>query len=167
MAVGAQRGGRLGTAHEGGDVARDRGDVRLQLGVEDPVGDGVVAHDVDDRAACPSRIVQVGEAVAEPGSEMEEGRRLFVAVGCATCHMPSLGGVQGIFSDLLLHDMGQSLSDSGMYYGVESPGSFAGPSAQEWRTPPLWGYRDSGPYLHDGRAQNLEQVVALHEGQAR
>jgi RNA polymerase sigma factor (sigma-70 family) len=99
--------------------------------------------------------------------EMEEGRRLFVAVGCATCHMPSLGDVQGIYSDLLLHDMGPSLSDSGTYYGFQSPDPFVGPTAQEWRTPPLWGYRDSGPYLHDGRARNLEQTVALHEGQAR
>jgi RNA polymerase sigma factor (sigma-70 family) len=99
--------------------------------------------------------------------EMEEGRRLFVAVGCATCHMPTLGDVQGIYSDLLLHDMGPSLSDSGTYYGFESPGPLAGPSARDWRTPPLWGYRDSGPYLHDGRARNLEQAVALHEGQSR
>jgi len=26
-------------------------------------------------------------------------------------------------------------------------------TAQEWRTPPLWGVRDSGPYLHDGGPQ--------------
>jgi RNA polymerase sigma factor (sigma-70 family) len=99
--------------------------------------------------------------------EMQEGRRLFVAVGCASCHAPVLGDVRGIYSDLLLHDMGPSLSDSGTYYGLESPGSLAGPSAQEWRTPPLWGYRDSGPYLHDGRARDLEQAVALHAGQSR
>jgi RNA polymerase sigma factor (sigma-70 family) len=98
---------------------------------------------------------------------MAEGRRQFVSVGCASCHTPALGDVQGIYSDLLLHDMGPSLSDSGMYYGYQSPGPLAGPSAQEWRTPPLWGYRDSGPYLHDGRARNLEQAVALHEGQSR
>jgi RNA polymerase sigma factor (sigma-70 family) len=97
----------------------------------------------------------------------EGGRRLFTAVGCASCHMPVLGDVQGIYSDLLLHDMGQSLSDSGTYYGTESPGTIAGPTPQEWRTPPLWGFRDSGPYLHDGRASNLEEAVALHEGQAR
>jgi CxxC motif-containing protein (DUF1111 family) len=29
----------------------------------------------------------------------------------------------------------------------------------------LWGFRDSGPYLHDGRAQTLEEAVALHGGQ--
>ena len=35
----------------------------------------------------------------------------------------------------------------------------------EWRTPPLWGVRDSAPYLHDGRARSLAQAVALHGGQ--
>ena len=42
-----------------------------------------------------------------------------------------------------------------------------GPASRfEWRTPPLWGFRDSGPYLHDGRADTLEQAVALHDGEA-
>ena len=79
---------------------------------------------------------------------------------------PTLGNVRGIYSDLLLHDMGQSLSDSGSYYGSEGPSSPGAASPQEWRTPPLWGYRDSGPYLHDGRADDLEEAVALHGGQA-
>jgi CxxC motif-containing protein (DUF1111 family) len=30
----------------------------------------------------------------------------------------------------------------------------------------LWGFRDSGPYLHDGRADTLDQAVALHAGEA-
>ncbi len=96
---------------------------------------------------------------------MADGRRLFDEVGCASCHAPSLGDVRGIYSDLLLHEMGQALSDSGEYYGSEDPNSPGGPSPGEWRTPPLWGYRDSGPYLHDGRAETLEEVVALHGGQ--
>ena len=98
--------------------------------------------------------------------EMADGRRLFAGVGCASCHAPSLGDVRGIYSDLLLHDMGQSLSDTGEYYGFdpnESPGE--GPRPNDWRTPPLWGYRDTGPYLHDGRAETLEEAVALHGGQ--
>ena len=41
-----------------------------------------------------------------------------------------------------------------------------GATRQEWRTPPLWGVRDSGPYLHDGRANTLEQAIALHGGEA-
>ncbi len=99
--------------------------------------------------------------------DMREGRRLFTEVGCVFCHTPTLGQVQGIYSDLLLHDLGQSLSDSGSSYGIDGPDTPQAPTPREWRTPPLWGYRDSGPYLHDGRADNLEEAVALHEGQAK
>ena len=98
--------------------------------------------------------------------DIREGRRLFTDVGCADCHVPTLGDLRGIYSDLLLHDMGPSLGDSGSYYGTEGPITPGGASPQEWRTPPLWGYRDSGPYLHDGRAEDLEEAVALHGGQA-
>jgi RNA polymerase sigma factor (sigma-70 family) len=99
--------------------------------------------------------------------DLRDGRRLFAEVGCATCHVPTLGDVKGIYSDLLLHDMGQTLSDPAGSYGLDGPNTAKGPSPREWRTPPLWGYRDSAPYLHDGRAQGLEEAVALHDGQAR
>ena len=36
---------------------------------------------------------------------------------------PSLGESDGIYSDLLLHDMGPALSDSGSYYGISEPDS--------------------------------------------
>ena len=95
---------------------------------------------------------------------VREGRDRFAAIGCADCHRPTLGPVAGIYSDLLLHDLGEDLSDGGsVYYGVEQSD---GAKPQEWRTPPLWGFRDSGPYLHDGRARTLEHAVALHGGQA-
>ena len=48
---------------------------------------------------------------------------------------------------------------------VKRPAVVATP--QEWRTPPLWGVRDSAPYLHDGRASSLENAIALHGGQAQ
>lgn len=38
---------------------------------------------------------------------------------------------------------------------------------REWRTPPLWGVADSAPYLHDGRAETLEQAVLWHGGEAQ
>ena len=97
--------------------------------------------------------------------DMLAGRVLFAELDCTACHAPTLGNVQGIYSDLLLHNMGQSLSDPAGSYGFDSSDSPKAPTAREWRTPPLWGYRDSGPYMHDGRAQNLEEAVALHEGQ--
>ncbi|QDT07679.1 Cytochrome c [Rubripirellula lacrimiformis] len=37
---------------------------------------------------------------------------------------------------------------------------------QEWRTPPLWGVRDSAPYMHDGRAQTLLESIAMHGGES-
>jgi CxxC motif-containing protein (DUF1111 family) len=119
-------------------------------------------------------------------SAIKSGRELFLSIGCGTCHTPDLGTVDGIYSDLLLHDMGQETSDTGSYrmFRPESPGSDppkpdpsegdrpreprpepGGATPREWRTPPLWGLRDSAPYLHDGRAETLEQAIALHGGE--
>jgi CxxC motif-containing protein (DUF1111 family) len=115
----------------------------------------------------PSPAGMKSAASSHQSTAITEGRSLFVAAGCATCHQPRVGTIDGIYSDLLLHDMGPALSDSGSYYGTSAPGSSSGgATTQEWRTPPLWGFRESGPYLHDGRAKNLEETVAMHGGQA-
>ena len=50
---------------------------------------------------------------AQGAADVAEGRRLFHSVGCASCHTADLGSIRGIYSDLLLHDMGEELSDSG------------------------------------------------------
>jgi CxxC motif-containing protein (DUF1111 family) len=108
------------------------------------------------------------------------GSMVFESIGCATCHAPALGGVRGIYSDLLLHDMGESSSDTAVYYGAPTapqslrnladsqgssrPSGMAG--ATEWRTPPLWGVAESAPYLHDGRANTLDDAIRLHGGEA-
>ncbi|QDV83049.1 Cytochrome c [Stieleria magnilauensis] len=39
------------------------------------------------------------------------GEQVFSSIGCAVCHRPSLGPAQGIYSDLLLHDMGPKSYD--------------------------------------------------------
>jgi CxxC motif-containing protein (DUF1111 family) len=109
--------------------------------------------------------------VERPTPGAEAGKALFAKIGCAHCHMPDLGTVEGIYSDLLLHRMGTSLEGSGTYYGAPSspPPDIAtpgpGPLPDEWRTPPLWGVAASAPYLHDGRAATLEQAIELHGGQ--
>lgn len=117
---------------------------------------------------------------------IDEGKKLFTDVGCATCHKQDMGDAKGIFSDLLLHDLGEGLQASGSYGqtpvplddpepetqakadGEQAPKKPAakGPSVSEWKTPPLWGLRDSAPYLHDGRAKTVEQAVAFHGGEA-
>jgi CxxC motif-containing protein (DUF1111 family) len=108
----------------------------------------------------------------EQAGAIERGRQLFASVGCAVCHRPKLGDVDGIYSDLLLHDMGHQLSDSGSYTVLEPEIASKEKSKQpraanelEWRTPPLWGLRDSAPYLHDGRAATVADAVALHGGE--
>jgi CxxC motif-containing protein (DUF1111 family) len=108
--------------------------------------------------------ISLAPSGAQGSAVIAEGRRLFQSIGCASCHIPDLGAIRSLYSDLLLHDMGEALSDPGDYYAddSDSPGA---PKRSEWRTPPLWGFRDSGPYLHDGRAQDLERAVALHGGQ--
>lgn len=101
--------------------------------------------------------------------QTQEGRRVFDRLGCATCHRPTLRTGRSPFStlsnrtfeaftDLALHDMGPALDD-----GFDS----GGVRGAEFRTPPLWGLRQSGPpYLHDGRADTLERAIELHGGEA-
>lgn len=108
-------------------------------------------------------------------SQVEAGHALFAKIGCADCHSEKLGPIAGIYSDMLLHDMGVELESSTGYYGSIIPqpavrnDKFAvseQPTPAEWRTAPLWGVADSGPYLHDGRAGSLEQAIELHGGEA-
>ncbi len=100
----------------------------------------------------------------------EAGREMFHEIGCAACHTPDVGDVQGIYSDLLLHRMGRELQGGGAYGEPPvpiSPGNpLEGPLADEWRTPPLWGVADSAPYMHDGRANTLTDAINAHRGQA-
>jgi CxxC motif-containing protein (DUF1111 family) len=109
-------------------------------------------------------------------SETLDGKKLFYAVGCASCHTPKYvtrkdwpakpQRFQLIwpYSDFLLHDMGKGLADG------QTVGEASG---REWRTPPLWAIgltRTVGGqdfYLHDGRARSLEEAVLWHDGEAR
>ena len=105
-------------------------------------------------------------------SDSLKGKELFTNIGCADCHQANVGKVEGLYSDLLLHDMGQPLQGGGSYNDIPTvpvpdpnrPPS-DGPSPGEWRTPPLWGVADSAPYLHDGRAPTLEKAIEMHGGQ--
>lgn len=104
-----------------------------------------------------------------------KGRELFYQTGCQTCHTPSYVtqdskefphlAQQTIwpYTDLLLHDMGEALSDGRPDYLA---------TGSEWRTPPLWGVglskkiNTSENLLHDGRAKNVEEAILWHGGEA-
>jgi len=100
------------------------------------------------------------------------GRATFIKVGCAHCHTPSLttgkmiasgsstvpsaalsNQTAHLWSDLLVHHMGEGLAD-----GITQGG--AGPD--EFRTAPLWGLGQRIFFLHDGRTSNLVDAIRAH-----
>ncbi|MBB3048257.1 CxxC motif-containing protein (DUF1111 family) [Litorivivens lipolytica] len=102
---------------------------------------------------------------ARLSDEHREGWTLFQIAGCGSCHTPSWQTGQHAepqlneqtiypFSDFLLHDMGEALSDP------------ASADAREWRTASLWALGD-GPYLHDGRARTVLEAIFWHGGEAQ
>lgn len=97
----------------------------------------------------------------EPTATTEAGSRLFEQVGCTSCHVRALVGPRGpipAYTDLLLHDMGPQLDD-----GIQMGLAFG----SEFRTQPLWGVGAEAPYLHDGRADTLDQAIRLHGGEGQ
>ena len=95
-----------------------------------------------------------------PTPESEAGKALFTQANCSGCHVPALNGPRGLiplYSDLLLHDMGPDLAD-----GIVMKQA----TGRDFRTQPLWGIGAEGPYLHDGRADTLDQAVRMHGGEA-
>jgi len=85
---------------------------------------------------------------------VSRGEELFHATGCALCHVPKMGGVDGVYSDFLLYSLARPDGGSGYRRPLEHPDRrdlpTAHPEPDEWRTPPLWGVADSAPYFHDG-----------------
>jgi CxxC motif-containing protein (DUF1111 family) len=109
----------------------------------------------------PARDVPGGAA------SIGNGRALFTSVGCGLCHTPTLhtGNTTvaalrnkpvNLYSDLLLHDMGNGLAD-GISQGQAGP--------REFRTAPLWGLGQRLFFLHDGRTSDLRAAVLAHQSQ--
>jgi CxxC motif-containing protein (DUF1111 family) len=116
------------------------------------------------------RPVQVLPASTSGRDEAERGKALFHQVGCASCHTPDLGGVDGIYSDFLLHRLDDPTRGPGGGYRPteiqEAPLPEDHPMPDEWKTPPLWGVASSAPYFHDGKAPTLEAAIQRHHGDA-
>jgi CxxC motif-containing protein (DUF1111 family) len=96
------------------------------------------------------------------------GRRLFVNLDCAVCHVPEMKTgpsdiealnckTAALYSDLLLHDLGPALAD--ICLGDAHPSDF--------RTEMLWGLRFQQQFLHDGSAKSIEEAIQRHGGEAQ
>jgi CxxC motif-containing protein (DUF1111 family) len=100
------------------------------------------------------------------------GRAMFIRIGCAYCHTPSLTTAKmvasgsstrpsaalsnqtvNLFSDLLVHHMGRGLAD-GITQGSAGP--------DEFRSAPLWGVGQRNFFLHDGRTSSLLEAINAH-----
>jgi CxxC motif-containing protein (DUF1111 family) len=90
-----------------------------------------------------------------PASSIQNGQALFNQIHCGACHTPSLptgpskltpglsNQIANLYSDLLVHNMGNGLADN-VSQGSAGPGEF--------RTAPLWGLGQRIFFLHDGRS---------------
>jgi len=116
----------------------------------------------DDLFALVSYVMLTAAPKPEPlTARTEQGAKLFGGLGCAACHIPELEAPRGLipaYSDLLVHDMGPGLAD-----GVPMNDA----SGSEFRTQPLWGITAEGPFLHDGRADTLDDAIRAHGGEGQ
>jgi len=105
---------------------------------------------------------------AAQNRDTDDGEATFDQIGCTACHVATLHtGSSPIaaldrkayhpYSDFLIHDMGTLGDDLEM----------GGAAGKEMRTAPLWGLRFITTYLHDGRANTLDQAILAHDGEAR
>lgn len=109
-------------------------------------------------------------AIPKRVGQTARGAELFAQTTCAACHVPSLrtradypirqlAAIDApVYTDLLLHDMGDALAD-GMTDG--------GGKSRYWRTAPLIGLRFFRTFMHDGRAATIEDAILAHDGEAR
>lgn len=109
------------------------------------------------------RLTAIPKRVAGPS----RAQKLFTDAKCAVCHVPALkaradypiAAIAGrdavIYSDLLLHDMGDLLAD-GITEGQAGP--------RDWRTAPLIGLRFNRTFMHDGRAHDVDEAIRAHAG---
>ena len=135
---------------------------------------------------------QRGWETGDENQAVLRGKETFGEIGCNSCHVKTIQTSEyhpfaevrnqtiHPYTDLLLHDMGEGLADN------LGEGDATG---REWRTTPLWGLGLSAcvtggvtnptgnqgdevctpehAYLHDGRAQTIEEAILWHGGEGQ
>ncbi len=104
---------------------------------------------------------------SDNGQSCVNGAADFSSIHCDLCHtisyttppgsIPSQGHTQlNLYSDLLLHHMGNCLADN-ITQGLAQGDMF--------RTPPLWNIGQRIWFMHDGRTSNILQAILDHSDQ--
>lgn len=141
----------------------------------DPKGAPPEISELDsNRIDLYQRLAGVPAARDQGNPDVQAGRAIFGRIGCEKCHVSSLvtsapndpeldNQTIHPFSDFLLHDLGEGLSDKRPHFDA---------AGAEWRTTPLWGLgfaetlSDVKPsYLHDGRASTIAEAILWHGGE--
>ncbi len=102
----------------------------------------------------------------EQNALTRRGEEVLRELLCSSCHVPTLAtGPSPIgalrhkrfqpYGDFLLHDIG---TGDGIRQKDAAP--------DEIRTMPLWGLGARAPFLHDGRAANIQQAIEMHAQEA-
>jgi CxxC motif-containing protein (DUF1111 family) len=138
-------------------------------------GNPEVSAEIFDAVVLYARTLAVPARREVTNEIVLRGQKLFQQLDCSVCHVPELetGDAPGFpelshqvirpYTDLLLHDMGVGLADHRPVFAA---------SGSQWRTPPLWGIglvenvNNHTFFLHDGRAQSLEEAILWHGGEA-
>jgi hypothetical protein len=151
-------------------------DVSAYDHVADPEDDGVdvkaFANFMRSTTAPPRATITAAAAA---------GEKVFTRIGCASCHVTSIttapagtvinGGAMVVpaalgsqiihpYSDFLLHDVG-----TGDGIPVQPTPEYAS-TANQMKTPPLWGLRTRNRLMHDGESFTRVEAIQRHGGQA-
>ncbi len=132
------------------------------------VGVDVTADEMNARGNYPRLLAIPPRPLPDAG--VASGLAWFEFCNCHVCHaeslktrpdypIPQLANIDApVFTDILLHDMGDNLADdvSGANEGQAGP--------RDWRTAPLMGLRYNTKFLHDGRATTIKDAVMQHAG---
>jgi len=138
--------------------------VMVTTGINDPV-DASGRSDIDLTADFMRLLAPPPTARASASALV--GQRIFNQLNCDVCHRPTMTTgaspvaalaykVVPLYSDLLLHDMGE-LGD-----GIEQGAA----TGREFKTAPLWGLSARPRFLHDGRALTIADAILAHAGEA-
>jgi len=174
------RAGRFGWKAQTATLVEFMGEAfRDEIGLTNPLGPRDLVNGCGASTRLEADAVPLTSLVAflntvdppEPSAATltSPGAAVFASTGCAACHKPSyrvLGSTANasgailtafLYSDLLLHDMGEDLADGFVQ------GSATG---SEFRTAPLWRVSERQHFLHDGRAKTILDAILAHGGQA-